>query len=236
MNGSASKNEPPSRYRQHENHGNEYPPESAHRYGFLPGLVSHDNGVRRIGLRFFQYARRVVSVRNDGEMREAPNLPPAPPETTFFFRKRIVDPIHIPGTCEEILVNERVVLRKEYAESRMRMIPAYNPLAREPVSSFFMNSDPGLLREGYVCASVRRALSWNRPNNLYAGVGQLADQRPADFHLRRSVCMLTNRLENGRVNSDRLVFALGRFALMLFVSRRHVQTFPYRENPPSTSA
>src|SRR4029077_18795125 len=97
-----------------------------------------------------------ASMVHHRKVRQALDPPALPPEAAFLVRVRIVNPRHLLRRRKEILVNERVVVRKKHAKARMRVIPPYNPLIRILRILDFVDVLPGVLRKRDMRAALRR--------------------------------------------------------------------------------
>ena len=64
-------------------------------------------------------------------------------------------------------MNERVVFGQKNAKSRVRMVPAYDPVLRVLPILYFVNVFPRILRKGDVGTSLFRIHAFNRSLNFY---------------------------------------------------------------------
>src|SRR5260370_2491734 len=109
---------------------------------------------------------------------------------------RIENPRHLPRRRKEILVNERVVIRKKHTKSRMRVIPAYNALLWILLILYGINVFPGILGKGDVGAGLFGILALNARRDLDTLIAILSDEYAADLGLTAGTCMLPDLPHN----------------------------------------
>src|SRR5262249_17731243 len=131
------------------------------------------------------------------------DAPVDPAETSFFVRVGIEHPRNLSGGREEISVNERVVFREEDSESRMRVIPAHDPLAGVLLVLHRVNVLPGILRERDVGSGLVGVLPFDAGRDLNAVILVLADQYSANLSCAGSTGMLPDLAHNFAVDQQK---------------------------------
>src|SRR5271165_423733 len=116
--------------------------------------------------------------------------PVDPAEASLFVRQRIENPRDLPRGGEEILVNEGVVLGEKDPESRVRMIPAHNPLIGERPILYRVDVLPGILRKCNVGPRLVGIFPFDAGRDLDALIFILSDQHPTDFSGARGTRVL----------------------------------------------
>src|SRR5580704_12283418 len=96
---------------------------------------------------------------------------------------RVENPRHLPRRRKEIPVNERVVIGKKHAKSRMRVVPAHNPFLWILLILDRVNVFPGVLGEGDVSAGLFSILPLDAGRDLDTPVAILADEHAANLGL-----------------------------------------------------
>src|SRR5262249_60209448 len=79
-----------------------------------------------------------------------------PAEASFLVGVRIVDPGHLLGAGEEILLDEEIVFREKYSKAGMRMVPANDFCVGILLVFDLVDVLPGILSECDVGAALRR--------------------------------------------------------------------------------
>ena len=94
-----------------------------------------------------RWPRRCGSCRRSRSAAAASACPVAPGEDAFQIADRIDHVRHLPGSREEMLMDEAVAVGQENAEVRMRVIPADDPLVGESRVHLLVDLRPRLVRE-----------------------------------------------------------------------------------------
>src|SRR5262249_29273512 len=106
-----------------------------------------------------------------------------PAETPFLVGVRIVDPGHLLGAGEEILLDEEVVFRKEYSKAGMRMVPSHDLGVGILLVLDLVDVLPGILGEGDMGAALRGVDTGNASLDDGAILVRAANQHAAHLSL-----------------------------------------------------
>jgi len=114
-----------------------------------------------------------------------------------------------PGNPKEVAVDKGVVLGKEHAEARMRVVPADNPLIRVQVVFDAIDRLPRVLRKSHMRSGLGCVDALNGRGDIDSAILKLADQHAADLGLAVRARMLANIARHFAVNLDLRLRAAG---------------------------
>src|SRR5579884_403966 len=111
------------------------------------------------------------------------NIAANPPEAAFFIGMRIKDPRNLLRVGKEILLDKKIMLRKENAEAGMRVIPADNLMVRIFLVLDLIYMFPGVLGKRNVRAALRGIHAGDASLHSHALIFNIANEDATNLSL-----------------------------------------------------
>src|ERR1700678_457271 len=115
---------------------------------------------------------------------------------------RIENPRHLPRRRKEILVNERVMVRKKHAKAWMGVVPADDSFLGILLILYGINVFPRILRESHMGAGLFGILALNARGDLNPVIAILSNEHTADLGLAAGTRMLPDQTHNFAIDQQ----------------------------------